>query len=51
MFAGLEQRLEQNPLRLRFQLSAEGAVVASLAGSLSIADELELEAKGRLAGA
>jgi hypothetical protein len=50
-FAALEQRLEQNPLRLRFQLSAEGAVVASLAGSLSIADEVELEAKGRFGGA
>ena len=49
-FRELEQRLEQNPLRMRFQLSAEGAVVASLAGSLSIGDEVELEAKGRFAG-
>jgi hypothetical protein len=50
-FAALEERLGQTPWRLRFELEAEGAVVASLAGSLSIAEEIELEAAGRFAGA
>jgi hypothetical protein len=40
MFTAMEERLERTPWRLRFELSAEGAVVASLAGSLSLAEDM-----------
>lgn len=50
VFMELEQRLGRTPWRVRFEVEAEGAVVASLVGSLSIADELQLEAKGSFAG-
>lgn len=49
-FEELERRLSRTPWRLRFELEAEGAVVASLVGTLSIADEIQLEAKGSFAG-
>lgn len=49
-FAQLEQRLSQAPWRVRFEVETEGVVVASLVGLLSIADEIELEAKGSFAG-
>jgi len=49
-FQTLEQQLGQTPLRLRFELRAEGAVVASLAGTLAIADELDLRVEGAFAG-
>lgn len=50
-FSGLERRLGQTPWRLRYALEAEGAVVASLVGSMSLADEVELEVAGHFAGA
>lgn len=49
-FAQLEERLRRTPWRLRFELEAEGTVVASLVGTLSIADDIELEAEGSFAG-
>lgn len=49
-FERLEGRLSRTPWRMRFELEAEGAVVASLVGTLSLADEIELEAKGSFAG-
>lgn len=51
VFVELERRLGHGPLRLRFELVAEGAIVASLAGTLSIAEEVELQAVGRFGGA
>lgn len=50
VFAKLEEQLSHTPLRLRFELRAEGAVVVALAGSLVIAQEVELEARGQFAG-
>ena len=40
-FERLEERLSRTPWRMRFELEAEGAVVASLVGTLSLADEIE----------
>lgn len=51
MFKAMEERLERAPWQVRFELSAEGAVVASLAGSLSMAEEVELRATGSFGGA
>lgn len=50
VFTALEEQLSQTPLRLRFELRAEGAVVVSLGGSLVIDEEVELEARGQFAG-
>lgn len=51
VFDRLEAALSRPPLRLGFALQAEGAVVASLAGSLVIDDEVDLRVKGQLGGA
>lgn len=51
LFAALEGRLGCTPWRVRLELSAEGAVVASLAGLLSMAEDVELRATGTFGGA
>jgi hypothetical protein len=50
MLEELERQLGQTPWRVRYELQAEGVVVASLVGSLSLADEVELEVAGQFAG-
>ncbi|MEM7154305.1 MAG: hypothetical protein AAF799_15775 [Myxococcota bacterium] len=50
MFRDLEQRLVEEPLRLRFDVTAEGAVEVDIEGSLIVEDEVELRAKGTFAG-
>jgi len=46
-FTSLEQRVGRVPLRLRFEVSAEGAFTAAMSGALATGDEVELLAAGR----